>query len=181
MPLTWTIDHDARSSASRCSRLGRVAQGGAVDGSSVPGFAGFSAVQHLGVTRGARSLDHLEDALGHAAFTDLVVGAHQLQRLALDQRILLLLERPKPLRPRPDIGRPESALDGISSKKYDTGTPQHLGKLVEPARTDAVGAAFILLDLLEGEAAGIADFSLAHAQQGATLPYPRPNMGRQTS
>lgn len=26
------------------------------------------------------------------------------------------------LRPRPDIGRPDGAMDGISSKKSDTGT-----------------------------------------------------------
>ena len=53
---------------------------------------------------------------------------------------------------------------------------QHLGELVKPARTDAVGAAFVLLDLLEGEPDGIADFGLRHAQQEAKLPYPRPNM-----
>jgi hypothetical protein len=82
------------------------------------------------MARRAHGLDHLEDALAHAAFADFVVGAHQLERLALDQRILLLLERraasPKPLRPRPDIGRPDSALEGISSKKYETGTSSTL-------------------------------------------------------
>jgi hypothetical protein len=45
------------------------------------------------MARRTHGLDHLEDALAHAAFADLVVGAHQLEGLALDQRILLLLER----------------------------------------------------------------------------------------
>jgi hypothetical protein len=59
---------------------------------------------------GAHGLDHLEDALAHPGFADLVVGPHQFQGLALDQGILFL-------RPRPDIGRPASAFAGISSKK----------------------------------------------------------------
>ena len=45
------------------------------------------------MARRTHGLDHLEDALAHAAFADLVVGPHQLERLALDQRILLLVER----------------------------------------------------------------------------------------
>src|SRR5919109_1245540 len=53
----------------------------------------LAAAQHLGMACRTYGLDHFEDALAHAAFADLVVGAHQLERLALDQRILLLLER----------------------------------------------------------------------------------------
>jgi hypothetical protein len=49
----------------------------------------------LGKWRARRThgVDHLEDALKHAAFTDIVVGAHQLNGLALDRRVLLLLKR----------------------------------------------------------------------------------------
>src|SRR5262245_42461158 len=54
--------------------------------------AALAAAQNLGVARRTHRLHHLEDALAHAAFPDLVVGTHQFERLALDQRILLLLE-----------------------------------------------------------------------------------------
>ncbi len=42
---------------------------------------------------GADRLHHLEDALAHTRLADLVVGSHQLESLALDQRILHLLKR----------------------------------------------------------------------------------------
>src|SRR5690349_5496274 len=61
-------------------------------GDESPGSATFAPAQDLGMAGGADRLDHLEDALAHATLADLVVGAHQLERLALDQRILLLLE-----------------------------------------------------------------------------------------
>src|ERR1700687_80272 len=53
----------------------------------------FAAAEDLGMAGGAHGLDHLEDALAHPGFADLVVGPHQFQGLALDQRILFLLER----------------------------------------------------------------------------------------
>src|SRR5260370_35411904 len=54
--------------------------------------ATLAAAQDLGVAGGAYRLDHLEDALAHSRFADLVVSPHQPERLALDQRILLLFE-----------------------------------------------------------------------------------------
>src|SRR5258708_9067757 len=56
-------------------------------------LAAFSTPQDLGMAGGAHRLDHLEDALAHPRLADLVVGAHQFQRLALDQRILFPLAR----------------------------------------------------------------------------------------
>src|SRR5580704_8957836 len=53
----------------------------------------FAAAQNLGMAGGAHGLDHLEDTLAHPRLADLVVGPHQFQGLALDQRILFLLER----------------------------------------------------------------------------------------
>src|SRR5258708_35490186 len=55
--------------------------------------APFAAAQHLGMAGGPDRLDHLEDALADPALADLVIGANQLERLALDQRVLLLLQR----------------------------------------------------------------------------------------
>ena len=71
--------------------MGWPSPGSAIPSTELSGFALLTVSQHLGMA--GRSHDHLEDALADAAFADLVVGAHQLQRLALDQRILLLLER----------------------------------------------------------------------------------------
>src|SRR5829696_6874997 len=143
-------------------------------------FAALWAVQHLGVAGRADGLDHLEDALADAAFADLVVGAHQLQRLALDQRILLLLERRAGLaealaaaarhRPaRQRVGR--HLVEEVRNRHVE-----HLGELVKPARTDAVGAALVLLDLLEGEPDGRPELLLAHSQERAALTHARADM-----
>ena len=129
----------------------------------------------------ADGLDHLEDALAHAALADLVVGAHQLERLALDQRILLLLERrgrlaEPPLRPRPDIGRPASAFEGISSKKYDTGTSSTLAnsnRRLEPMRLEPRSYFWICWKV---RPTAVAELLLAHAEKRAALAHPRANM-----
>src|SRR5215212_4891863 len=145
-----------------------------VDSLRRTGVARLTAAQHLGIARHTHGLDHLEDALANAAFTDLVVGAHQLERLALDQRILLLLERRAGLaealataarhRPaRQSVGR--HLVEEVRHRHVE-----HLGELVKPARTDAVGATLVLLDLLEGEPDALADFGLTHPEQRATLP-----------
>src|SRR5260370_13576652 len=128
----------------------------------------------------AHRLDHLEDALAHPRLADLVVGPHQLQRLALDQRILLLLERRAGLaealapatRHRPAgqrVGR--HLVEEVGHRHI-----QDLGKFVEPARTDAVGAALILLNLLKREADSITNGRLAHTEQRASLSPPPSNM-----
>src|SRR5258707_14527350 len=117
--------------------------------------APLAPTQHFGVAGGSHSLDHLENALAHAALTDLVVGAHQLERLALDEGVLLLLERraglPEALSAaarhraaRKRVGR--HFVEEIRHRHI-----QHLGELEEPARANTVGAALVLLDLLEGQ------------------------------
>src|SRR3546814_8324718 len=50
------------------------------------------------------------------------------------------------------------------------------GELVEPAGTDAVGALFVFLDLLEGQADNLAEFVLTHSNQGATQFQPVADM-----
>jgi hypothetical protein len=53
---------------------------------------------------------------------------------------------------------------------------EHLGELIEPARTDAVGAALVLLDLLEGEPDGRPELLLAHSEKRAALTHARADM-----
>src|SRR6476661_4588774 len=133
------------------------------------------------MARRTHRLYHLEDALAHAALADLVVGAHQLERLALDQRILLLLERRGRLaetalaaaaRHRPAGER----VGGHLVEEIRHRHVEHLGELEQAARADAVGAALVLLDLLKGQADGRAELFLAHAEKGAALAHPRANM-----
>src|SRR5580765_7963673 len=105
------------------------------------------------MARRAHRLHHLEDALAYAALANLVVGAHQLERLALDQRILFLLERRGSLaetalaaatRHRPAGERVGGHL--VEEIRYRH--VEHLGELEQAAGADAVGAALVLLDLL---------------------------------
>ena len=55
--------------------------------------AALATAQGLGMAGGPDGLDHLEHALAHPGFADFVVGADQFEGLALDQRVLFLLER----------------------------------------------------------------------------------------
>ena len=50
----------------------------------------MEAVEHLGMARRANDPKQLKEELAHATFANLVIGPHQIKRLAL-QRILLLL------------------------------------------------------------------------------------------
>jgi hypothetical protein len=50
---------------------------------------------------------------------------------------------------------------------------EHLGDLIEPSRTDAVGAALVLLDLLERQPDGVAELGLTHRQQRTSLTHAR--------
>jgi hypothetical protein len=76
---------DYRCPTNRISATGALWSAG-----SVPGFAPFAAAQDLGMAGRAHGFDHFENALAHPRLADLVVGA---QGLALDQRVLFLLER----------------------------------------------------------------------------------------
>src|SRR5216683_527781 len=143
-------------------------------------LAPFAAAQNLGMAGGAHGLDHLEDALAHAGLADLVVGAHQFQGLALDQRILFLLERRAGLaealapttRHRPAgqrVGR--HLVEEIRHRNV-----QYLGEFEQPARADAVGAALIFLNLLKREADGRPELLLAHPEKGPALAHARADM-----
>ncbi len=136
-----------------------------------------AAAENLRMARGTRCLDQLEDALAHARLADLVVGAHQFERLALDQRILLLLER----------GRLFAQIDHVAAtarsrlagclpgrrrhliEEVGDGHVEHLGELVQPAGADAIRPLLVLLDLLKREADGVTDSGLAHAEQATAL------------
>src|SRR5258708_15134358 len=114
---------------------------------------------------GARGLGPPEDSVGHAVLADRVVGAGQVQGLALDQRILFLLERRAGLaealapttRHRPAgqrVGR--HLVEEIRHRNV-----QYLGEFEQPARADAVGAALIILYLLQRDADGPPELLLA--------------------
>lgn len=47
---------------------------------------------------------------------------------------------------------------------------------MQPAGADTIGAPFVFLNLLEGKADGVAQFLLAHAQQGPALTHPGADM-----
>src|SRR6266851_2815085 len=143
-------------------------------------LAPFAAAQNLGMAGSPHGLDHLEDALAHAGFANLVVGPHQFQGLALDQRILFLLERRAGLaealatttRHGPDgqrVGR--HLVEEIRHRDV-----QYLGEFEQPARADSVGAALIFLNLLKGESNGRSELLLAHAEKSTALAHTRTDM-----
>src|SRR3979409_2107379 len=136
-------------------------------------LAPFAAAQNLGMAGGPHGLDHLEDALAHAGFADLVVGPHQFQGLALDQRILFLLERraglAEALATTTRHGPAGQRVGRHLVEEIGDRNIQYLGELEQPARADAIGAVLVFLDLLEGQVDRIADGALAHAKQRSSL------------
>src|SRR5881394_3915046 len=120
---------------------------------------------------GTNRLHHFEDTLAHPRLANLVVGPHQLKRLALDQRILLLLEWRRGLAEAlPPAARHWPAGEGIRGhlvEEIGYRHIEHLGELEETARANAVGAALVLLNLLEGQADRCSEFLLAHAKKSA--------------
>src|SRR5258708_11908595 len=140
-------------------------------------LAAFSTPQDLGMAGGAHRLDHLEDALAHPRLADLVVGAHQFQRLALDQRILFPLERrtglAEALAPATGHWPAGQRVGRHFVEEIGHRHIQYLGEFEQPARADAVGAALVLLDLLEGQADSGSNLRLTHSEEGATLAHAR--------
>src|SRR5258708_39580239 len=142
-----------------------------------PRSAPLAPAQHFGVAGGSHGLDHLENALAHATLANLVVGAHQLERLALDEGVLLLLERRAGLTEALSAAARHRAARKCVGRHFVEEIRhrhiQHLGELEEPARANTVGTALVLLDLLESKPDSGAQLLLAHAQKGATLPHAR--------
>src|SRR5258708_1163690 len=99
------------------------------------------------MTGGAEDFDHFEAALAHPGLGDLVIGADQLERLALDQRVLLLLEgRCRLAEALAVASRQRPASQHIGRHPVEEIQHRHverLGELEQPARADAVGAAFV--------------------------------------
>ena len=127
------------------------------------------------MARGTEGPHHLIDTLTHSVFPNLVVGPHQLQRLALDQGILLFLERrggvaepalSAAARHRPAIQRVRGHLLEEIRYRYI----QHLAELEQPTRADAVEPPLVLLDLLECQSDRIAEHCLTHSEQRSSLP-----------
>src|SRR5450830_184063 len=65
---------------------------------------------------------------------------------------------------------------GAPSKKNGTGTGRMLEHLLQPARTDAVGALLVFLHLLKGQAEGVAELFLTHAQHHPPHAHARAHM-----
>jgi hypothetical protein len=65
---------------------------------------------------------------------------------------------------------------GASSKKKLTGTFENGRNVLQTAGADAVGALFIFLDLLEGDAQRFAQLFLTHAEHGPAKPDPAADM-----
>lgn len=109
------------------------------------------------------------DALAHLGLTDLVVGPHQFEGLALDQRVFFLLERraglAEALAPAARHRPAGQRVGWHFVEEIRHGYIEDLGELEQPTRANAVGSALVLLDLLECQAHGIADSCLAHAEQ----------------
>src|SRR5689334_22866529 len=104
-------------------------------------LAALPPPQNLGMAGGTYRLDHFKDALAHPRLAYLVVGSHQFQRLALDQRILLLLEGRRGLAEAlAATARHRSAGKGVRRhlvEEIGNWHVEHLGKLEQPARTNA--------------------------------------------
>src|SRR5471030_511984 len=142
--------------------------------------ATFTTAQDLGMAGGAHGLAHFEDTLAYTVLADLVVGPHQLERLALDQGVFFLLERGRGLAETFfTAARHRPARQGIGGhfvEKVGDRHVQHLREFEEPARSDAVGAALVLLNLLEGETDGCPELLLAHAEKSTPLAHTRTHM-----
>src|SRR4030095_1362604 len=61
---------------------------------------------------------------------------------------------------------------GAPSKQKATGTCRNVGDLLQPARSDAIGAALVFLHLLEGDAECIGQLRLAHCKHLAAHAHP---------
>lgn len=144
--------------------------------------AGSPAAEPLCVARGADRLDRLEDALAHLRLADLVVGAHELERFALDERITLLVEGRALLAERNDLAAAThhgSAGESLARHLVEEVGDRHvedLGELKQTRGADAVGAALVLLDLLERQVDRVAELGLRHAEQGTALAHPGADM-----
>jgi hypothetical protein len=109
-----------------------------------------------------REIEHL---LAHARVLDAVVGAHELERLALGERVGLVIGGSlveaaiAAARGRCDLGR------HLVEEELDRHV-EDLGELIEPARADPVRAALVFLDLLEGQPQGLGQLLLAHPEHG---------------
>ena len=118
----------------------------------------------------------LEQAFANLRVADAVVGSHQLQRFPSRQRIrferrLRLIGRRQAPRDRRPCTR-----SFMSSKKKETGTSRMRLNSNSRDGADAVGAALVLLHLLERQADGLAQFLLAEPEQGAPQPHPAANV-----
>jgi hypothetical protein len=115
-------------------------------------------------------LGQLEHALAHLRVGDPVVGAHQLESLALghrialeDQRLLFGLATETARRAVTDRSR--HLVEEIGHRHVE-----HARQIEQAAGTDAIGAALVFLHLLEGQPDRVTELFLAHAEQGAAQP-----------
>src|SRR3546814_205181 len=138
-------------------------------------FRSVVRLRRLAAARDRERLGHLAQTLTHARLADLIIGAHQLQRLALDHRNELLLgQRAPPARVlRRRAGR---HLVGHLVEEEVDGHVEHPRQVEQSARADPVSAAFVLLHLLKGEADGLSELFLAHTEQRPPQADPAAHM-----
>src|SRR5689334_18488365 len=166
---------EIRRGASVRSRLGAAAALSQQDGSAVKSFAPWLLVAF--VVRLAERLRQIHEPAPDPDVADPVIGTDQLDRLAARHDVVV-----EPLRRRlgeaaPSGGIGAAAFFSIEAvKEVRDRDVQHLRELVQPARPDAVGAALVLLDLLERDADRLRELLLAHAEQGTAHAEPRADM-----
>src|SRR6185437_9162585 len=123
----------------------------------------------------------LEDAAAQLRVGDAEISAHQFKSFTPHDRLVTVKHSGGFAQTLGRLGRPIGvdlrAVGNIQIfEKERHRDIEHLRQLVQPAGTDAVGAALVFLYLLEGEADGLAEFLLAHAEQRAAQPNPCTDM-----
>src|SRR5260370_30629794 len=121
----------------------------------------------------SKRLGEVEQAAAHGRIVDRVIGLDQFDRLAPAQRIGLEGLRRRLGKACRD--RRRAYRIGVVEKERHRHI-QHLAQLIEPAGADAVGAAFVFLHLLKGQADRLAELLLREAEHVAAQPNPGPDL-----
>eukprot|EP01100_Stratorugosa_tubuloviscum_P013633 TRINITY_DN6955_c0_g1_i1.p2 TRINITY_DN6955_c0_g1~~TRINITY_DN6955_c0_g1_i1.p2 ORF type:complete len:171 (+),score=-34.73 TRINITY_DN6955_c0_g1_i1:93-605(+) len=119
---------------------------------------------------GAQRLGEVQNAAAHLRIGNAIVSTHQFQRLALGHGVHVHARRF--LGQTRDQARRQGFhfLGHIVEEKAD-GNIQNTRKIEQTRSTDTIGAALVLLDLLEGQAQGFTQLFLAHAKQGTAQTH----------
>jgi len=122
----------------------------------------FKSERELVVARCGKRLGQFEKPFANGGFLNPVIGPDQFQRFAFGHRIAALVDFHIVIR----TGR---MVFGEILKEVGNRNIKYAAQVVETARADAVGAAFVFLDLLKGQPDGFAELFLAEAEQRPAL------------